>query len=150
MLFRSVITQKTKNKNRPISRTLGKVLAWRALKNASFVYPSSNDRIEKLEQEIIQEYGSFCEAEKDVKEASRKSALYGMLGIPVTIVGILLFLGGGIILKVISVIVVIALWMQVSEWRNDVKEYNQYGKAEWKKVQSLIKIRDGKIQYIEK
>lgn len=145
-----VITQKTKNKNRPISRTLGKVLAWRALKNASFVYPSSNDRIEKLEQEIIQEYGSFCEAEKDVKEASRKSALYGMLGIPVTIVGILLFLGGGIILKVISVIVVIALWMQVSEWRNDVKEYNQYGKAEWKKVQSLIKIRDGKIQYIEK
>ena len=32
-----VITQKTKNKNRPISRTLGKVLAWRALKNASFL-----------------------------------------------------------------------------------------------------------------
>lgn len=145
-----IITKKTKNKNRPISRTLGKVLAWRMLQNTNFVYPSSKDRVEKLEQEIMKEYNSFCDAEKDVKEASRKSALYGLLGIPVTIIGVLLFFGGGIILKIVSVIVVAGLWMQVSEWRNDVKEYNQYGKAEWKKVQSLIKIRDGKIQYIEK
>lgn len=144
------IANKTKNKNRPVSRTLGKVLAWKILKETNWIYPSSSDRIEKLEHEIVKEYNSFCDAEKDVKEASRKSALYGMLGIPATIIGVLLFFGGGIILKIISVIAVAGLWTQVNEWRSEVKEYNRYGKAEWRQVQSLIKIIDGKLQYIGK
>lgn len=145
-----IITKKTKDKNRPTSKTLGKVLAWRMLENMSFVYPSSNDRIEKLEQEIINEYHSFYNAEKDVQEASRKSALYGILGIPVTVIGILFFLGGGLIVKIISFFVVAGLWAQFSDLRGEVNEYNKYGKAEWKKIQSLIMVKNGKLQYIGK
>lgn len=117
-----------------------KNLLWR-----NFATPSAQDRLDRLEKEIVVYYENLCEDIETYEMARKGMILWVPISVIVTLILFALFMASGIIGKIICFFIFCMIWNKVLELRESVSNFDKKRLEEKKQINNEVYIKNKSI-----
>ena len=108
---------------------------------------SGKDKIAEIEKNIISRYQVLCDNINRYKKAKQTIGLWILFAIIGTILGVIIFIFAGLIIKFLCICVVLWLWMAVNDRKKIIQNFDQDTFNEKQRIDQIAVIDKNKILF---